>query len=51
MVDGFDYNLRKDQSVIFEQLERDDPWLTIILWPCGHWGRAVAIREGSKGAG
>ncbi len=37
LMDGFDYLKLENQVVITQQLERDDPLLTIMAWPCGPW--------------
>ena len=33
------------------QLERDDPWITVIAWPCGPWGSWARFQLGRGGIG
>ena len=51
LLDGFDYAKPENQSEIMKQLERDDPWLTVIAWPCGPWGSWARFQLGRGGIG
>ena len=37
------------QKAIYDQLERDDPWITIIPWPCGPWSSWSRFNLGKEG--
>ena len=51
LLDGFDYLKAENQDEIMRQLERDDPWLTVIAWPCGPWGSWARFQLGCGGVG
>ena len=51
LLDGFDYLKAENQDEIMRQLERDDPWLTVIAWPCGPWGSWARFQLGRGGVG
>ena len=46
LLDGFDYLKAENQEEIMRQLECDDPWLTVIAWPCGPWGSWARFQLG-----
>ncbi|CAK0856476.1 unnamed protein product, partial [Prorocentrum cordatum] len=53
LLDGFDYFDPSNQERVFEQLDRDDSWMTIVSWSCGPWGgwsRFQIARGGSLAA-
>ncbi len=37
--------------MIMRQLERADPWVTIIAWPCGQWCTWSSFQIGRSGIG
>ena len=51
LMDGFDYAKAENQEEIMRQLERDDPWITVIAWPCGPWGSWARFQLGRGGIG
>ena len=51
LLDGFDYLRKENRDMVMRQLEREDPWVTIIAWPCGPWCNWARFQLGRGGVG
>ena len=48
VIDGFDYRRADHRAEVFTQLDADDPWITVLPFPCEAWG-AWSRMQLSKG--
>ena len=51
LMESFDYLKPENQDVIMRQLERDDPWVTIVAWSHGPLCRWARFQLGRGGIG